>query len=84
MLRNIFVTGTLLISTFFLPGLAEASCRCHSDNPRMVKMHEEISASGVSCFRCHGPSNALQGRKMPPNLEEAAREPLCQPCHKPR
>lgn len=57
---------------------ATAACTvCHSKNPKMVKMHEELRGTG--CFQCHN----FQNRQSPEDTKkQQAEDPLCTRCHK--
>lgn len=50
---------------------------CHSKNPKMVKMHEELGFK--DCFKCHG-----QGMEKTPEGKKAQMisDQRCMPCHK--
>jgi hypothetical protein len=69
----------LLIAAWIAPAGREASgCNvCHSKNPKMVKMHEELGFK--NCFACHG-----QGMEKTPEGQKAQMigDARCIPCHK--
>jgi predicted CXXCH cytochrome family protein len=49
---------------------------CHSKNPKMVKMHQELGYR--DCFKCHG----LKKKKSPEELkQQMATDQLCIGCH---
>lgn len=50
---------------------------CHSKNPKMVKMHEELGFK--DCFKCHG-----QGMEKTPEgqKDQMIGDARCIPCHK--
>ena len=70
---------TLVIAAWIAPAGREASgCNvCHSKNPKMVRMHEELGFK--DCFKCHG-----QGLDKTPEGRTAqmTRDSRCVPCHK--
>jgi hypothetical protein len=70
---------TLVIAACVAPAVREVSgCNvCHSKNPKMVKMHEELGFK--DCFTCHG-----QGLDKTPKVQKAQMlgDKRCIPCHK--
>ena len=72
----IFTLVIALWST--LAGREASGCNvCHSKNPKMIKMHEELGFK--DCFKCHG-----QGVDKTPEGQKAqmAGDSRCVPCHK--
>jgi len=69
----------LLIVAWIAPAGREATgCNvCHSKNPKMVKMHEELGFK--NCFTCHA-----QGMEKTPAGQKALMigDERCIPCHK--
>ncbi|HXW69547.1 MAG TPA: hypothetical protein VEJ88_08035 [Dissulfurispiraceae bacterium] len=69
----------LLIAAWNAAAGREASgCNvCHSKNPKMVRMHEELGFK--DCFKCHG-----QGLEKTPEQRKAQMtgDERCMPCHK--
>ncbi len=69
----------LLMVVWAAPSVREASgCNvCHSKNPKMVRMHEELGFK--DCFKCHGQGldKTPQGRST-----QMVSDSRCVPCHK--
>ncbi len=70
---------TLAIAVWIVAAGREASgCNvCHSKNPKMVRMHEELGFK--DCFKCHGQgmANTPEGKKS-----QMTSDLRCTPCHK--
>jgi hypothetical protein len=68
----------VIVAWFCSPVCEAAACNvCHSKNPRMVRMHEEIGFK--DCFKCHG-----QGLEKDPEKKKAqmTSDERCIACHK--
>ncbi len=69
----------VVIAAWIVPSSREASgCNvCHSKNPKMVRMHQELGFK--DCFNCHG-----QALEKSPEKQKAQMtgDPRCVPCHK--
>jgi len=67
----ICMTGVMLIHSNIF-----ACNECHSTNPKMVKMHQELGYK--DCFVCHGigPKKSPEEQKM-----RMANDQLCVRCH---
>ncbi len=70
---------TLVIAAWVVPAGREASgCNvCHSKNPKMVKMHEELGFK--DCFKCHGQG---MGKTTEEKKAQMTGDKRCTPCHK--
>ena len=70
---------TLAIAVWIAAAGSEVSgCNvCHSKNPKMVKMHEELGFK--DCFKCHGQGleKTTEGRRI-----QMMTDSRCVPCHK--
>jgi len=68
----------LLFVTFILWGNSDAdACTvCHSKNPKMVRMHEELGYK--DCFLCHGPTAKKSGD---PPEKQMMNDERCVRCH---
>jgi hypothetical protein len=70
---------TLVAAAWLASAAREASActTCHSRNPKMVRMHEELGFK--DCFKCHG-----QGMGKTPEERKAQMtgDERCIPCHK--
>lgn len=77
-MRTLFLL-ILLIAAWIVAAGREASCCnvCHSKDPKMVKMHQELGFK--DCFKCHG-----QGLEKTPERQKARMigDEHCIPCHK--
>jgi hypothetical protein len=77
-MKTLFVL-TLLVASWFVQGgePISACTSCHSKNPKMVRMHEELGFK--DCFKCHG-----QGMGKTPEERKAQMtgDERCIPCHK--
>ena len=80
--HTMFMIALVFISLLIAMGIALAThevygCNvCHSKNPKMVKMHEELGFK--DCFTCHGP-----GMAKTPESQKAQMigDERCIPCH---
>ena len=71
-----YALGLLLVVSLMTPLPADACKECHSKNPKMVKMHQELE--GRNCFACH----SFKGKKPPEELQkQRSEDALCTPCH---
>ncbi len=79
MCMKTFLVSIFVIAAWLAPVASEAyACTvCHSKNPRMVRMHEELGFK--DCFKCHG-----QGMGKTPEERKAqmTEDERCIPCHK--
>ncbi len=78
-MKRIMILLLLLTAAWLFPfGDEIYACNvCHSKNPRMVRMHEELGFK--DCFRCHG-----QGLARTPEEEKTQMtgDGRCTTCHK--
>ena len=85
MYQRIFISYSLLATCAMLPAGAVAfECNvCHSKNPAMVRMHNELK--GQDCFGCHKIGAKLMGKGQPKDRESLIKrrqlEAVCLPCH---
>ncbi|HSB32619.1 MAG TPA: hypothetical protein VLD55_13535 [Candidatus Sulfobium mesophilum] len=77
-MKKALVFTFLMVAAGLAPaGQAASGCNvCHSKNPRMVRMHEELGFK--DCFKCHG-----QGLQKTPEGRKAQMlgDGRCISCH---
>ncbi|MBI5640794.1 MAG: hypothetical protein HZA17_10235 [Nitrospirae bacterium] len=71
--------AAFLVSATILIGDASACNVCHSKNPKMVKMHEELGFK--DCFNCHNPFNQKTDEERKAQMTS---DQLCINCHAPK
>jgi predicted CXXCH cytochrome family protein len=75
------ISAVFIISAFLIclsMSHATAACNvCHSKNPKMVRMHQELGYK--DCFKCHRPGGKKTSEEQ---KEQMAADPLCIGCHR--
>ena len=75
--KSLFLILTVVACLFYVGQEAAACNVCHSKNPKMVRMHEELGFK--DCFKCHGEGLEKNPEKKKAEMTEDSR---CTPCHK--